>query len=163
MAELGDEADVIVAHNAQFDRSFVQAAVNNLGDVQRFESLVSKPYVCTRSDFLWEGGGDGGGRKLVEIALALGLGVASAHRALADVDLMSRIFTRLHERGVSLPELFKKAARPKKRFVAMVSFEMKHLAKEAGFAWSPDRKEWWRMIPPEDISTLGFRVVQRDT
>jgi DNA polymerase-3 subunit epsilon len=152
--ELAELSDVIVAHNAEFDRSFVRAA--------GIASVTDRLWVCTRSDFVWDGGGDGGGRKLVEIALALGLGVASAHRALTDVDLMARIFTRLHERGVSLPDLFKKAVRPKKRFVAMVSFEMKHLAKEAGFAWSPDRKEWWRMMPPDDVEALGFRVVQRD-
>ena len=152
--ELANAADVVVAHNAEFDRSFVRAA--------GIASVADKNWVCTRSDFVWGVGGEGGGRKLVEIALGLGLGVASAHRALTDVDLMARIFTRLKERGVDLPELFKRAARPKKRFVAMVSFEMKHLAKEAGFAWNPERREWWRMMPPDDVEALSFRVVQKD-
>jgi len=154
VVELAKGADVIAAHNAEFDRSFVRAA--------GIESIAEKNWVCTRSDFLWEGGGEGGGRKLVEIVLAYGLGVASAHRALTDVDLMSRLLTRVKERGVSLPDLFRRAARPKRRFVAQVSFEMKHLAKEAGFAWNPDRREWWRMMPPEDAEAMSFRVVQRD-
>lgn len=151
---LAQQADVVAAHNAEFDRSFVRAA--------GIESLASMTWVCTRSDFLWEGGGDGGGRKLVEIVLAYGLGVASAHRALTDVDLMARLLTRVKERGVDLPDLFRRAARPKRRFVAQVSFEMKHLAKEAGFAWDPDRRQWWRMMPPEDVESLTFRAVQRD-
>jgi DNA polymerase III subunit epsilon len=152
--ELAELSDVVVAHNAEFDRSFVRAA--------GIASVADRTWVCSRSDLLWEGGGEGGGRKLVEIALALGLGVATAHRALADVDLMARMFTRLHERGVSLPDFFRKAARPKKRFVALVSYEMRHLAKEAGFGWDGDRKQWWRMMPPEDAEALSFRVAQRD-
>jgi DNA polymerase-3 subunit epsilon len=139
-------ADVIAAHNAEFDRSFVQAAGVDL----------QKPWVCTMADFPW----DGGLRKLVEIALHHGLGVATAHRAMSDVELMARILTRLHEMGNSLPELFLRAARPKKRFVAMVSYEMREVAKRVGFAWNG--KEWWRMMPPEDVDGLSFRVVQRD-
>jgi DNA polymerase III subunit epsilon len=162
VSALADEVDVIVAHNASFDRSFTEAAMKGLAEWIPSDSLTTKNWVCTRSDFIWEGGGEGGGRKLVEIALALGLGVASAHRALTDVDLMARIFTRLKERGVDLQELFKRAARPKKRFVAMVSFEMKHLAKEAGFGWDPDRRQWWRMMPPDDVAELSFRVIQKD-
>jgi DNA polymerase III subunit epsilon len=162
VSALADEVDVIVAHNASFDRSFVEAAVRGVEEWVPSDSLTAKPWACTRSDFLWEGGGEGGGRKLVEIALAYGLGVASAHRALTDVDTMARLFTRLHERGVSLPELFERATRPKRRFVAVVSYEMRHLAKEAGFGWDGDRREWWRMMPPEDAEALPFRVVQRD-
>lgn len=153
VSELAERADVVCAHNAEFDRSFVRAA--------GVASLADRQWVCTRSDFIWSGGGDGGGRKLVEIVLAYGLGVASAHRALTDVDMMARLFSRVHELGGDLPALFRRAARPKKRFVAMVSFEMKHLAKEAGFAWKGETREWWRNMPPEDVEALPFRVVQR--
>ena len=153
VAGLAAAADVVAAHNAEFDRGFVRAA--------GAPSIADKLWVCTRSDFVWEAGGEGGGRKLVEIVLAYGLGVATAHRAAADVDMMVRLFTRVKELGVSLPDLFRRAARPKKRFVAQVSFEMKHLAKEAGFSWSPETRVWWRMMSPADVSALPFRVVER--
>ena len=148
---LAERADVVAAHRAEFDRSFVEA------------SILSPPkwrWVCTKTDFDWPGVGRGD--SLVQLALAYGLGVASAHRALTDVDTMARVLSRVRELGHSLPDLFRRAARPKKRFVAMVSYEMRQVAKDAGFLWDGDRREWWRMMPPEDAAALTFRVAQRD-
>ncbi len=148
VAEMAAQADVVAAHNAAFDRAFVRAA--------GIASVADMTWCCTMSDFDW-----GGSRKLVEIALNRGVGVASIHRAAADVDIMARLFARVRERGGDLPALFRRAARPKRRFVAQVSFEMKYLAKEAGFSWSPERSEWHREMPPEDVGQLPFRVVER--
>jgi DNA polymerase-3 subunit epsilon len=147
---IGIAADVVAAHRASFDQPFVESS----GFIQ------GRTWVCTKTDFDWPGVGRGD--HLVHLALAYGLGVASAHRAAADVDMMARILTRIHELGHSLPELFKRAARPKKRFVAMVSYEMRQTAKDAGFLWSPETKEWVRQMPSEDAEALPFRVVQRD-
>jgi DNA polymerase III subunit epsilon len=143
-------ADCVAAHNAEFDRKFVEAA----------GAKVSGPWCCTKTDFEWPN--DLRGDSLVQLALGLGLGVAIAHRAMADVDTMARVLTRVHELGHSLPALFRRAARPKKRFVAMVSYESKDLAKQHGFLWSAEKREWWRMMPPDDAEALSFRVVQRD-
>lgn len=152
VAALAFLADVVAAHNAEFDRGFVRAA--------GVPSVADKVWVCTMDDFAW--GVES--RKLVEIALGLGLGVASAHRALTDIDTMARILTRVHERGSSLPELFHRAARPKKRFVAVVSYERRQDAKDVSFRWDDKRREWWRMLVPEDVEAMGFpfRIVQRD-
>jgi DNA polymerase-3 subunit epsilon len=170
VAMMASEVDVIAAHRAEFDKSHVALAINRIAYAGMPETLLSfssKPWVCTKVDFDWPGGHRGD--HLTHLALAYGLGVASAHRALADVDAMVRIFNAVHqmhelapERYRSLPELFERAARPKKRFVAMVSFEMRQTAKDAGFLWEPARKEWYRMMPPEDTEQLPFRVVQRD-
>lgn len=153
VAEMAAASDVVAAHNAQFDRSFVRAA--------GIASVADRHWVCTMDDFEWDGSGS---LKLVEIALGYGLGVASAHRALADVDTMARLFTRVKEMGADLPALFRRAARPKRRYVARVSFEMKHLAKEAHFRWDEPRREWWKMLVPEDVTAMGFpfQIVQRD-
>lgn len=145
VAEVAAKADVIAAHNAEFDRSFLRAA--------GIASVADRPFVCTMSDFDW-----GGSRKLVEIALNHGVGVASIHRALADVDTMARLFARVRERGGDLPALFRRAARPKKRFVAMVSYEARETAKQNGFMWDPQRREWYRNLPEEDAGSFPFRV-----
>ena len=149
VVELSLSADVIAAHNAEFDRSFVRVA--------GIASLADRPWVCTMTDFLWEGSSS---KKLVEIALGYGLGVASAHRALTDVDTMARILTRVKELGADLPALFRRAMRPKALFYAMVSYERRQVAKDHGFHWDEPKhgKNWFRYMPPEDTAELPFPV-----
>jgi DNA polymerase-3 subunit epsilon len=147
VAELASQADVVAAHNAEFDRSFVRAA--------GIESVAGRDWVCTMSDLDW-----GGSRKLVEIALNHGVGVASIHRAAADVDIMARLFARVRERGGDLPALFRRAARPKALFYALVSYENRQIAKAHGFGWDEAKhgKNWFRYMPPEDTEALPFQV-----
>jgi DNA polymerase-3 subunit epsilon len=147
VAEVASRADVVAAHNAEFDLSFVRAA--------GIESVANRNWICTMSDFDW-----GGSRKLVEIALNHGVGVASIHRALADVDTMARLFARVKERGGDLPALFRRAARPKSLFYALVSYENRQIAKANGFGWDEAKhgKNWFRYMPPEDAAALPFQV-----
>ena len=171
VAELAREVDAVAAHNAAFDKSFVDAAARALQqggpDAERESvmagevlsgALAGKPWCCTMDDFQWEGGS----KKLVEIALGYGLGVASAHRALADVDTMARIFARVKELGADLPALFRRAARPKMLFYAVVSYERRQVAKEHGFRWDEPKhgKNWFRHMVPEDTRELPFPVRQ---
>ena len=146
--ELSQTADVVAAHKAEFDQSFVRSA--------GIASLADRPWVCTMEDFVWKSGS----KKLVEIALSYGLGVASAHRALADVDTMARIFTRMKELGEDLPALFVRAARPKALFYALVSYERRQVAKDHGFRWDEAKhgKNWFRTMPIEDTPDLPFPV-----
>lgn len=147
VAEVAAKADVIAAHNAEFDQSFVRAA--------GLVGLADRVWCCTMSGFDW-----GGSRKLVEIALNHGVGVASIHRALADVDTMARLFARVRERGGDLPALFRRAARPKSLFYALVSYNNRQIAKDHGFGWDEPKhgKNWFRYMPPEDTAALPFQV-----
>lgn len=147
VAALAGEADAIVAHRAEFDRKFIPASATH-----------DKIFICTKVDVDWPGGHRGD--HLVHLALAYGLGVASAHRAMTDVDHIARIFTRVAEKH-DLEALLRRAMRPKKRFVALVSYDMKQLAKDAGFFWDDKRREWYRSMCPEDIGALTFHVEER--
>jgi DNA polymerase-3 subunit epsilon len=137
-------AQVVIAHRAEFDRQFVP----DLG----------KPWICSKVDISWPG--QMRGDHLVQLALALGLGVASAHRAMADVDTLARILTRVEERGADLEALLLHASRPKVLYYATVSFDDRQLAKDHGFLWNPEKygKNWYRFMPPEDIGKLPFPV-----
>jgi DNA polymerase III epsilon subunit-like protein len=82
---LASSSDAIVCHRAEFDRQFVPS--------------LGKPFICSKTDLEW---GGRRGDSLVQLALSLGLGVASAHRAMSDVDILSRIFSRYAEMGNDL-------------------------------------------------------------
>jgi len=140
---LASRAETVVAHRAEFDRKFSP------------DFLCEMPWICTKVDVDWPGGERGD--HLTHLALAYGLGVASAHRAMTDVDTIARIFTRVAEKH-DLVALLKRAMRPKKTFHAIVAFEHKELVKRHGFLWNPDRRVWYRNMPPEDAAELPFRT-----
>jgi DNA polymerase-3 subunit epsilon len=139
-----EPATVIIAHRAEFDRQFCP----DLG----------KPWICSKTDIRW--GDRVRGDHLVQLALGLGLGVASAHRAMADVDTLARILTRVAEKGGDLEAMIVRAMRPKKLFYAQVSYERRQIAKDHGFLWDEAKhgKNWYRYMPPEDTGELPFPV-----
>ena len=67
-------ADVILAHRAEFDRSFIPP---------KFAAM--RPWVCTKFHVDWPGAANG--EHLVHLALHFGVGVVSAHRAMTDCDI----------------------------------------------------------------------------
>jgi DNA polymerase-3 subunit epsilon len=144
---MADRADAIVAHRAEFDRGFV---TQHLRDV--------KPWICSKFDLEWPRGKPG--ESLVQLALEHDLGVAYAHRALADCDLLARLFTRVREMGVDVAEMLRRALRPKADFVALVSYEDRELAKKAAFQWDGIARQWKRRMFLEDVDKLPFRVRQ---
>lgn len=141
-------ADVYVAHNSEFDSKKV------FGDT-RFLPLASLPWVCTMSDFKWPLATKEQG-SLINIALDHGVGVASAHRALTDCRLIAALFDRMAD----LPAMFEVAMRPKGLFQACVSYDDRELAKQAGFRWYPESKQWKRSMAIADTHALPFRVAQ---
>lgn len=145
-----DQADAILAHNATFDFGFVPESIQD-----------AAPWICTMNDIDWPKGKKGS--NLTSLLLAHGLGVVHAHRAASDVDMLSRLLTRTAEMStIGLDVLLKKAQRPKKKFMAMVSYDDRGKAKDNGFAWEASRKLWWRAMPEDDISTLPFKVKEID-
>lgn len=147
-------ADAIVAHNADFDRRFVPSVES---------SQHIKPWICSMDDLAWPKA-NRPGEGLVSLALAHGLGVAHAHRAAADVELLGRLLTRIHEMGTKLNSFLARGLRPKALFmVAETSFdaERNERAKAHGFVW--DRampRRWARKMAIEDAQALPFAVVQ---
>jgi DNA polymerase-3 subunit epsilon len=142
-----EPAQIIIAHHADFDR--------------RFTPDFGRPWVCSEEDITWPNSNKGGrGGSLAHLALSLGLGVASAHRAMVDVDTLSRILTRLAEKGHDLEAMLVHAMRPKAMFHSLAPFEMKDVVKSHGFRWSPEEKIWWRRMAVDDAKELPFKVRQ---
>jgi len=141
-------ADVYVAHNSEFDSKKVFSDT-------RFLPLASLPWVCTMSDFKWPLAAREQG-SLINIALDHGIGVASAHRALTDCRLIAALFDCMAD----LQEMFAVAMRPKGMFQALVSYDEREMAKQAGFRWHPESKQWKRSMAIADAQILPFRVSQ---
>jgi DNA polymerase-3 subunit epsilon len=136
-------ADVIVAHNTQFDHARLDGYWH------------SKPWVCTQDDFRWPRQTKER-ESLVSLALAHGIGVSEVHRALNDCLLIAALFDRADD----LQSLFEFAMRPKAMFVALVSYDDRDLAKKAGFRWNEPGYErmWVRRMAIADAAALPFRT-----
>ena len=142
-----DSADAIVAHNADFDRQWLP-------------ELHHLPWICTCNDVTWPEPVQS--RSLTSIALAHGVGVVDAHRALTDVMTIVRLFDALRKRGVDLAALLAQGLRPKATFRALVSYDDREKAKAAGFRWEGATKSWLRKMAIEDAKTLPFKVQQME-
>lgn len=138
--------DAILAHSADFDRAWFAPKIQAL------------PWVDTM-EFRWPSASTS--QSLVAIALAHGLGVGSAHRALEDVLLLSRLITRAAELGMNVEEEVRRGLRPRARFVvSATNFDEARnaLAKENGFRWDAPSKRWARTMAREDAASLPFDV-----
>jgi len=138
------ECQAIVAHSADFDRKWFSPDVQAL------------PWVCSMRDLTWPRSATS--KSLVALALAHGVGVSAAHRALDDVMTLVRVFERAQELGADVPAMIASALRPKVRVVSLAPFEDRERVKAAGFEWNAAKREWWRKMPAEDVAALPFAV-----
>lgn len=138
-------ADILLAHNADFDRGFVPV-----------DATSGAPWVCTKFHVDWPQGKPGD--HLVHLALAHGVGVMDAHRAITDCETIARLLTRVHKDGQDLVRLIQRAMRPRKKVAAVVSYDERDKARAAGFAWDGTARLWWREMPVEDIGKLPFQT-----
>ena len=140
----GEMAEYVVAHNAPFDRKWFK-------DHPIFASLYDQQWLCTCHEFTWPQQ-HRPGQKLIDLALAHGIGVSSAHRALTDCQLIASLFDRMED----LPGMIAQAATPKVLVRADVSFKDKQLAKDAGFRWDGKGKQWTLRMNPAEAEKLPF-------
>lgn len=139
------KCDVIVAHRAEFDIKFVPPEMQQM------------KWCCSKFDIDWPKA-RGKSEHLLHLALAHGVGVVHAHRAMSDVNTLSRLFSRVAEMGSDIDAMIAKATRPKEKFISLAPFEQKDVVKANGFAWDPRAKVWYRSMPPEDVEALPFKV-----
>ena len=150
--KIASACSAVLAHNAPFDLGFVP-------EIEDTYVLRGLPWIDTKEDVAWPMA-NRAGESLVNLTLAHGLGIATAHRAMADVDMIARLLTRCHETGHDLAKMLADAMRPKGTFLALVSYDDREKAKEAGFRWVPDIKGWTRRMFIEDAAKLPFKVNQ---
>lgn len=141
-----EQADVLLAHNAEFDSKWF--GVGALPPVH-------KPWVCSMSDIPWPKElGLKGRPSVTALALAHGVPVWAAHRALTDCIYLAQVLERRND----LEELLEAAMQPRQWYAALVSYDDRQLAKDAGFSWDGQRKLWLRRMSEAETAALGFKV-----
>lgn len=128
------QADLIVAHNAGFDRPFVEA---------RFPCFAGKAWACSFMDIDWKAAG-AGSSKLSALASDQGW-FYDAHRALVDCHALLHVLAKPvgSSTTTGLSQLIAAAARPSFKLRATGSpFESKDKLKGRGYRWDADAKVW---------------------
>ena len=77
------------------------------------------------------------------------------HRALSDCYYISEVFKKCD----NLEQLLLKATEPRFLYKALVSYEERSLAKNAGFRWnSPVQGAWSKKLTTDEAKNLDFSV-----
>lgn len=147
LLQLAQQANAYVAHNVDFDRQWFGTGI--LPPLP-----ADKPWICTMADVQWPKEKRIKSRPSVTgIALAYNVPVWAAHRALTDCIYIAQVF----ERCPNLDALLQAALEPKALYQALVSYDDRHLAKEAGFSWNTDgNKTWTKKMAESEASALPF-------
>jgi DNA polymerase-3 subunit epsilon len=140
-------ADALLAHNAAFDRQWFGHGLL---------PAVAKPWICSMEDIRWPADRHLRASPSVrDLALAYGVPVWAAHRALTDCIYLAQVL----ERCAGLEQLLAAALEPRRLFRACLSYSERQQAKEAGFRWNePVRGAWSRRLSDREAAALPFSV-----
>lgn len=142
-----EQADAVLAHNASFDRQwFGRGRLPPIG----------LPWICSMEDIRWPSSlGLRPAPSVQALALAHGVPVWAAHRALTDCTYLVQVL----QRCVDLELLLAAALEPRSLMRAEVSYADRHLAREAGFRWDqPVPRAWTRRLSQREAISLPFPV-----
>ena len=139
-----NQADIIVAHNASFDRSFMDRYLPLSQD---------KVWVCSVSDINWPERGFGArGQEILCIWHGF---YYESHRAMSDVVALIHLVTHEAEESDNAAlELIANAEKPTYKIAALNSpFETKDILKSRRYRWDPQNRYWWKNLVLDEIDT----------
>jgi DNA polymerase-3 subunit epsilon len=128
------DVDVVIAHNAAFDRPFVEA---------RFPFFAKLRWACSFADIDWKAQGRSSS-KLESLAQAMGL-FYDAHRAEMDCHALLAVLAAPLPMGgeTALARLIHSASSPSFRLSATnAPFESKDRLKARAYRWNGDQRVW---------------------
>ncbi|ANA41738.1 DNA polymerase III subunit epsilon (plasmid) [Geobacter anodireducens] len=142
-------ADLVIAHNAAFDRPFIE---------RRFPAFESLPWACSLSQIDWAGEFITS-RPLEYLLFKCGGYFIDAHRALNDAEgLLGLLVEDLPDSGVPVFKTLLAAARQTTSRIQAVGapFESKDTLKQRNYRWNDGTngkpKCWWKDLPTEQES-----------
>ena len=141
VAELVQAADLIVAHNAGFDRPFVEA---------RWPVFAGKAWNCSFAGIDWKAQGSGSA-KLEFLAHERGW-FYDAHRALVDCHALLQVLAApLKDGKTGLQHLLQGVSSTRYKLRATgAPFEAKDALKARGYRWDNENRVWWTTLKGQD-------------
>lgn len=155
VAAILEPAALVIAHNADFDRRFLERA---------FPCFAAKPWACSMTQVDWSADGFDG-TKLSYLVSGAGFFYErhrASHDCLAAIELLAKPLPRA---GVpALARLLENARKPTWRIWAENSpFELKGLLKARGYKWNGDRNpRAWYVDIDEDMKEQELDFLRRD-
>jgi len=138
-----DGVGVVIAHNAGFDRPFVEA---------RLPLFANLPWACSLREVPWDAAGIGSA-KLEYLAYRSGF-FYEGHRAQVDCCALLEVLRRpLGQTGASgLKPLLDSAREPSLRLWALGSpFDSKDRLKARGYRWEGEKRCWYREVARREL------------
>ena len=141
VADLVQAADLIVAHNAGFDRPFAEA---------RWPVFATKAWNCSFAGIDWKAQGSGSA-KLEFLAHERGW-FYDAHRALVDCHALLQVLAAPLKSGQSgLQQLLQGATQTRYKLRATgAPFDAKDVLKARGYRWDTENRVWWTSLKGQD-------------
>jgi len=159
---LAERASLVVAHNADFDRKFVEA---------RYPVFARLPWACTVSQVDWQAERVSS-RTLEFLLYKCGGFFIDAHRALDDAEgLFGLLLARLPLSGAPIMKsLLERAGEVSSKICAVgAPYDKKDLLKQRGYRWNDGSrggmKGWWISVPgdreAEELAYLSREIFPR--
>ena len=135
--EILDSADIIVAHNAGFDRAFMD---------KYLPISKEKIWICSVNDVDWLSRGFTSSKQ--ELLCIWHGFYYDSHRAMSDVDALINLITHpSNETNKPVLDLIENASNPIYKVSAINSpYETKDILKSNGYFWNGDQKCWWKNL-----------------
>lgn len=137
-----ENSDIIVAHNARFDRSFMD---------KYFPQSQEKVWACSVNDINWtELGFSSRSQELLCIWHGF---YYESHRAMSDVDALIYLVTHpSYVKEKPIKELIDNAYQGGYKILALnSSIKYKDVLRNNGYYWNADSKYWWKTIKEEEL------------
>lgn len=138
------DVSLVVAHNANFDRPFLEARL------PRFQDIA---WACSLEQVDWPGQGIQSA-KLDYIAYKHGV-FYEAHRALTDCEVLLHVLQASRSPDAPSPmlQLVEASRKNGYRLGALASpFAMKDVLKARGYRWDADAKIWSKLVLGDDLA-----------
>lgn len=142
--KLMSDVSLVIAHNAAFDRGFVES---------RLPFFQKKAWACSFAQIPWKAEGIGSA-SLEYLAYKYGFHF-SGHRASVDCHALLEVLqSNLPQSGIKVFKmLLDKARSPDIKVWAInAPFDNKDKLKERAYRWDGDRKIWYRSLANEELA-----------